>query len=113
MKNVITFLIIIVMLLSLTACKKEKPTDISDKAYKFAVNVIDSTATYYDGYNTPSGALLLTEGDYDNFMNSADGSSTYTEIMLKFMSMKNAIEKNNIDDFKKMYDECKDILAYE
>lgn len=113
MKKVITFLIIIVMIFSLTACKKEKPTDISNKAYKYATDLISSTATYYDGLNSSSGTLLLMEDDYDNFMNSADGSATYTEVMLKFIYMKQAVQKDNREDFRKMYDEVKEILAIE
>ncbi|MGN1126205.1 MAG: hypothetical protein ACI4RI_02070 [Ruminococcus sp.] len=114
MKKVITFIIIIAMIMFLlTSCKNEKPTDISNKAYKYATDVISSTATYYDGLNSSSGTLLLMEDDYDNFMNSTDGSATYTEVMFKFIYMKQAVEKDNREDFRKMYDEVKEILAIE
>lgn len=114
MKKIITFILIATMLIIISGCgTKERPTDISEKAYNFAVAFLDTTHSYYEGLNSASGVLLLMEDEYDDFMNTTDPSFTYTQIMLKFIYMKQAVEKDNREDFRKMYDEVKEILAIE
>lgn len=113
MKKVITFIMILLIVIVVSGCSKSKPTDISDKAYKSAVAYLDTTRLYYDGVTPASGTLLTSEDEYNSFMDSSDGSGTYTELMFKIMYMKKAIKNDHLNDFKKMYDECKEILAIE